>query len=366
MEGRQGGSNTCREGKQDSGVQGEVGDIVLSEGGAGGGENVVKSSEYVCQTEVSGEGALISDIERLSLDVSEAQSSDKVDNPTTPALRKGLSVPDVGVEDMHDRVSFGSENSKSYKIGFLRHLGLKRSKTEGTSDPSSRKRMKSLRKTLSSLFHLRSKLDAEGAEGQEAKPRRPTSAPSIFRLPTRKNKNIPPCQRALPPVPRPGIDTPTTTTTIPPTSTPPDPATLSLSTLTLDTDQPTPQVNIRPDTEAENIDFAASIEKVKDVSISFNTDGNEEISVLQHGWYWGPLSGESAERILAGEPDGSFVVRDSSDHHYIFSLTFKLNGFVRHVRIEHDQGNRVLIQIKIIITSEFSFRQLQFWQFHKI
>lgn len=39
------------------------------------------------------------------------------------------------------------------------------------------------------------------------------------------------------------------------------------------------------------------------------------------------------------EPDGSFVVRDSSDHHYIFSLTFKLNGFVRHVRIEHDQGN---------------------------
>merc|ERR1711862_115310 len=44
-------------------------------------------------------------------------------------------------------------------------------------------------------------------------------------------------------------------------------------------------------------------------------------------------------RILSGEPDGSFVVRDSSDHHYIFSLTFKLNGFVRHVRIEHDQGN---------------------------
>jgi hypothetical protein len=32
------------------------------------------------------------------------------------------------------------------------------------------------------------------------------------------------------------------------------------------------------------------------------------------------------------------VVRDSSDDHYIFSLTFKLNGTVRHVRIEHDQG----------------------------
>ncbi|XP_035221194.1 uncharacterized protein LOC118194108 isoform X2 [Stegodyphus dumicola] len=67
------------------------------------------------------------------------------------------------------------------------------------------------------------------------------------------------------------------------------------------------------------MDYAASIEIVKDC-----------------GWYWGPISGETAEKLLAGEPDGSFVVRDSSDEHYIFSLTFKLNGLVRHVRIEHD------------------------------
>lgn len=70
-----------------------------------------------------------------------------------------------------------------------------------------------------------------------------------------------------------------------------------------------------------NLDFAASIEAVKD-----------------HGWYWGPLSGEAAEQILSNEPDGSFLVRDSSDDHYIFSLSFKLNGGVRHVRIEHDHG----------------------------
>lgn len=69
-------------------------------------------------------------------------------------------------------------------------------------------------------------------------------------------------------------------------------------------------------------DFAASIEKVKDC-----------------GWYWGPLSSEAAEDLLKTEPDGSFIVRDSSDARYIFSLTFKLHGLVRHVRIEHDQGN---------------------------
>ena len=69
------------------------------------------------------------------------------------------------------------------------------------------------------------------------------------------------------------------------------------------------------------IDFAASIEKVK-----------------SYGWYWGPISREASERLLEPEPDGSFIVRDSSADHYIFSLTFKLNGNVSHVRIEHDQG----------------------------
>lgn len=75
------------------------------------------------------------------------------------------------------------------------------------------------------------------------------------------------------------------------------------------------------DQNAKILDYAASIERVKNC-----------------GWYWGPVSGEMAEKLLSSEPDGSFIVRDSSDEHYIFSLTFKLNGLVRHVRIEHDQG----------------------------
>ena len=63
-----------------------------------------------------------------------------------------------------------------------------------------------------------------------------------------------------------------------------------------------------------------------------------EIFLFQCDWYWGPISGDAAEQVLSNEPDGSFLVRDSSDDRYIFSLTFKLNGTVRHVRIEHDQG----------------------------
>ena len=96
-----------------------------------------------------------------------------------------------------------------------------------------------------------------------------------------------------------------------------------------------------------NLDFAASIEAVKD-----------------HGWYWGPLSGEAAEQILSSEPDGSFLVRDSSDDHYIFSLSFKLNGGVRHVRIEHDHGIiRLSIPLlhthSLLLTKHFTFQFIQ-------
>ncbi|ETN67807.1 hypothetical protein AND_000370 [Anopheles darlingi] len=78
----------------------------------------------------------------------------------------------------------------------------------------------------------------------------------------------------------------------------------------------------KSDERKSSMDFTASIEKVQ-----------------EFGWYWGPITSEEAEKILSNEPDGSFLVRDSSDDHYIFSLTFKLNGTVRHVRIDQDQGS---------------------------
>ncbi len=96
-----------------------------------------------------------------------------------------------------------------------------------------------------------------------------------------------------------------------------------------------------PESDSPLHDFSRSLDSVKDVcNISYCT--RQRILTLlffrQRGWYWGPISGDAAEKLLATEPDGSFVVRDSSDQHYIFSLTFKLNGNIRHCRIEHDQG----------------------------
>ncbi|XP_046376614.2 microtubule-associated protein futsch-like [Haliotis rufescens] len=56
------------------------------------------------------------------------------------------------------------------------------------------------------------------------------------------------------------------------------------------------------------------------------------------GWYWGPLSYNEAVNKLLNKPDGSFLVRDSSNENYILSLSFKCMGSVCHTRIEHNKG----------------------------
>nr|ADK33605.1 suppressor of cytokine signaling 7 variant 1 [Sus scrofa] len=56
------------------------------------------------------------------------------------------------------------------------------------------------------------------------------------------------------------------------------------------------------------------------------------------GWYWGPMNWEDAEIKLKGKPDGSFLVRDSSDPRYILSLSFRSQGITHHTRMEHYRG----------------------------
>jgi len=59
----------------------------------------------------------------------------------------------------------------------------------------------------------------------------------------------------------------------------------------------------------------------------------------QCGWYWGAMSFDEAEAMLANRRDGSFLVRDSSDERYILSLSFRSLGGTHHTRIEHYKGN---------------------------
>ncbi|TRY91580.1 hypothetical protein DNTS_014480 [Danionella cerebrum] len=69
------------------------------------------------------------------------------------------------------------------------------------------------------------------------------------------------------------------------------------------------------------------------------TSLTEELKKLaKQGWYWGPITRWEAEEKLISLPNGSFLVRDSSDDRYLLSLSFRSQGKTLHTRIEHSNG----------------------------
>lgn len=56
------------------------------------------------------------------------------------------------------------------------------------------------------------------------------------------------------------------------------------------------------------------------------------------GWYHGAMTYKDAKRKLREADNGTFLIRDSSDANYLFSLSVKTPRGTTSVRIDYDQG----------------------------
>ncbi|MGH0139308.1 UNVERIFIED_CONTAM: hypothetical protein FKN15_025138 [Acipenser sinensis] len=56
------------------------------------------------------------------------------------------------------------------------------------------------------------------------------------------------------------------------------------------------------------------------------------------GWYWGNLTANEAKEILQDTTEGTFLVRDSSQQDYLFTISAKTSVGPTNLRIEYRDG----------------------------
>lgn len=57
--------------------------------------------------------------------------------------------------------------------------------------------------------------------------------------------------------------------------------------------------------------------------------------LISCGFYWGKIDRYEAERLLDGKPEGTFLLRDSAQEEFLFSVSFRKYNKSLHARIEH-------------------------------
>jgi hypothetical protein len=63
------------------------------------------------------------------------------------------------------------------------------------------------------------------------------------------------------------------------------------------------------------------------------------LSVLREScWYWGNISGDRAKEVLKGTQPGTFLLRDSSDQRFLFSMTVMTQQGPTSVRLVFSRG----------------------------
>ncbi|XP_062874578.1 suppressor of cytokine signaling 3a [Trichomycterus rosablanca] len=56
----------------------------------------------------------------------------------------------------------------------------------------------------------------------------------------------------------------------------------------------------------------------------------------ESGFYWASISGKEAGAMLASQPSGTFLIRDSADQQHFFTLSVKTPSGTKNVRVQCD------------------------------
>ena len=65
------------------------------------------------------------------------------------------------------------------------------------------------------------------------------------------------------------------------------------------------------------------------------------LTLPKMGWYYGNVTVQEAELLLQEQPNGSFLVRDTTDslkHSELYTITFKVNNRCGSIRIDYAKG----------------------------
>ncbi|XP_029616998.1 suppressor of cytokine signaling 2 isoform X1 [Salmo trutta] len=66
------------------------------------------------------------------------------------------------------------------------------------------------------------------------------------------------------------------------------------------------------------------------------------------GWYWGSLTANEAKEILQDASEGTFLVRDSSQRDYLFTISAMTSAGPTNLRIEYKEGKFKLDSVVLI------------------
>ncbi|XP_061570506.1 suppressor of cytokine signaling 2-like [Cololabis saira] len=66
------------------------------------------------------------------------------------------------------------------------------------------------------------------------------------------------------------------------------------------------------------------------------------------GWYWGSLTANEAKEILADASEGTFLLRDSSQREYLFTISAMTSAGPTNLRIEFKHGKFKLDSVVLV------------------